>query len=288
MLKAIVYHEDYSKYDLGTSHPLLGDKPRKTMEFFREKSIMSEVNLFTPTKACEEDILRVHEATYVNYVKTLSESGGWLASDTPAPPGIFEYASLATGGTLLAGRKLFEGFDCTVNPLAGFHHASRDTSSGFCFFNDIAIVIEYLREIHNLKRFLIIDLDVHHCNGTQEIYYEDPTVLTISFHQDGRTLYPGTGSLNEIGREEGKGFTVNLPLPPGTANKEYIHAFEEIVPPITKQFTPQIIIYQSGVDTHFSDPLGGLCLTFQVYFYLAKRIKELSEETCNRLLVLFG
>ena len=285
---AIVYHEDYNKYDLGTIHPLVGDKPKKTMDFLKKKKIIDEIDTFIPEKAGETNILKAHDKNYVDHVKKLSETGGWLASDTPAPKGIYKYASLAVGGTLLAGEKLFEGFNCTVNPLAGFHHASKSFSSGFCFFNDIAIVIEHLREKHKLQRFLIVDLDVHHANGTQEIYYTDPTVLNISFHQDGRTLYPGTGSIEKIGRDKGEGYTVNLPLPPGTGDKSYLKAFNEIIPPLTKQFHPEIIIYQCGVDTHHSDPLADLNLTHQTYFHLAQKMMDLSSATCDKLLVLFG
>jgi len=284
----IVYHEDYNKYDLGVIHPLVENKPGKTMEFFEEKGIMKNVELVTPDKATEKDLLRVHSESYVNRVKKLSRSGGMLSLDTPAPVGIYDIARLPTGGTILAGEKLFEGFNCMVNPLSGFHHASRNYSSGFCFFNDISVVIEYLREKHKLKRFLIVDLDVHHGNGTQEIYYDDPTVLNLSFHQDWRTLYPGTGSLEKIGRDKGEGFTVNLPLPPGTGSASYLKAFDEIIPPITKQFKPEVIIYQSGVDTHHSDPLADLNLTYQTYYHLAKRTRELSADTCDKLLVLFG
>ena len=284
----IVYHKDYNKYDLDVDHPLVGNKPGKTMEFFEEKGIMRDVELFTPNKATEKDLLRAHSESYVRRIKELSRTGGMLSSDTPAPVGIYNYASLAAGGSILAGEKLFEGFNCMINPLAGFHHASRNYSSGFCFFNDISVAIEYLREKHKLKRFLIVDLDVHHGNGTQEIYYDDPTVLNISFHQDGRTLYPGTGSLEKIGRNKGEGFTVNLPLPPGIGSASYLKAFDEIIPPITKQFKPEIIIYQSGVDTHHSDPLADLNLTYQTYYHLAKKMRELSVDTCNKLLVLFG
>jgi acetoin utilization deacetylase AcuC-like enzyme len=135
---------------------------------------------------------------------------------------------------------------------------------------------------------MIIDLDVHHGNGTQDIYIDDRTVLNLSFHQDGRTLYPGTGSVETIGREETVGYTVNLPFPPGTGGVSYLQAFEEIVPPITKQFKPEIILYQSGVDTHHADPLADLNLTYQTYYYLAKHVAELSKETCQKLLVLLG
>lgn len=284
----IVYHEDYNKYDLGAGHPLIGNKPKKTMAFLKEKSLMKELELFIPEKATEKDLLRVHTKHYVDLVKELSKTGGMLAIDTPAPIGIYEYASLATGGTILGGEKLFKGFNCMVNPLAGFHHASRNVSSGFCFFNDIAIVIEYLREKQKLKRFLVVDVDVHHGNGTQEIYYDDKTVLNISFHQDGRTLYPGTGFINEIGGDNAKGFTVNLPLPPGITGSSYFDAFKEIVPPLAKQFNPEIIIYQAGVDTHHSDPLADLLLNYQTYYNLAKQMIELSNDTCKKLLVLLG
>ncbi len=285
---AIVYHEDYNKYDLGTDHPLIGDKPKNTMACLKEKSILSEFDLFTPKKATEQDLLRVHASDYVNHVKELSKTGGWLSSDTPAPKGIFEVASLATGGSILAGEKLFEGYTLSVNPLGGFHHASKAHSSGFCFFNDIAVAIEYLRKKHDINRFLIIDLDVHHGNGTQDIYFDDPTVLNLSLHQDGRTLYPGTGGLETIGREEAAGYTVNVPFPPGTGGESYLKAFEEIVIPITREYKPQLILYQSGVDTHHADPLADLNLTYQTYYHLAHHVATLSKETCNKLLVLLG
>lgn len=288
MKRAIVYHEDFNKYDLGTDHPLIGDKPKNIMAFLKEKDVLSEFQVFTPKKATEADLLRVHTPTYVDHIKKLSQTGGWLSEDTPAPKDIFEIASLATGGSMCAGEKLFEGFEIGVNPLGGFHHASKGHSSGFCFFNDIAVTIEYLRQHHHLKRFMIIDVDVHHGNGTQDIYIDDKTVLNLSFHQDGRTLYPGTGSVETIGRDDAAGYTINLPFPPGTGGASYLKAFEEIVPPITREFKPEIILYQSGVDTHHADPLADLNLTYQTYYYLAKHVTTLSSETCQKLLVLMG
>jgi len=284
----IVYHKDHNKYDFGLDHPLIGNKPKKTIEFFKKKGILKELQEFKPKKATEKDLLRVHSPNFIERIKTLSKSGGMLTFDTPAPIGIYEIARLAAGGTILAGEKLLKRFNVMANPLAGFHHASKNYASGFCFFNDIAIVIEYLREKHKLERFLIVDLDVHHANGTQEIYYNDPSVLKISFHQDGRTLYPGTGFMDKTGRDSAEGYTVNLPLPPGTGNKSYLYGFNELIPNLLKQFNPEIIIYQCGVDTHHSDPLANLCLTHQVYYQIAKKMRELSAETCDKLLVLFG
>ncbi|MEM0467456.1 MAG: hypothetical protein QXX20_07710 [Candidatus Thermoplasmatota archaeon] len=287
-MNAIVYHEDFNKYDLGVDHPLIGDKPRQTMKFLTEKNILSSFDLLTPTPCSEQDLLRVHEKRYVDRVKELSENGGWLAADTPAPIGIYDIARLAAGGSILAGEKLFQGYNLSVNPLGGFHHASRAYSSGFCFFNDIAVTIEYLREKYHLKRCAILDLDVHHGNGTQDIYYDDPHILNISLHQDGRTLYPGTGGVEKIGRDRAEGYTINIPLPPATNGTSYLKAFHAIVPKIVRAFDPELIIYQSGVDTHHTDPLADLRLTYQTYYSLAQTIQKLSTETCNKLLVLFG
>jgi acetoin utilization deacetylase AcuC-like enzyme len=285
---AVTYHKDYNKYDLGLEHPLIGDKPEKTKELIEKKFNNREINFFTPKKVTEKDLLKCHSKEYIDKVKELSKRGGMLSFDTPAPKGIFDIASLATGGTILAGKKLFEDFKISANPLGGFHHAGKSSSSGFCFFNDIAVVIEHIREKYKLKRFLIIDLDVHHGNGTQDIYSTDPTVLNISFHQDGRTLYPGTGRLEYIGKDKGEGYTVNLPLPQGTGSIAYIKAFDEIIPKLTKQFRPELIIYQSGVDTHHSDPLADIELSHQSFYRLSKKINNLSKETCDKLLVLLG
>ena len=284
----ITYHKDYNKYDLGFGHPLIGDKPKKTMEYLEAKGILKNLKLFTPKKATQKDLERVHKKKYVEKIKELSKTGGVLANDTPAPKGIYDIARLATGASILCGEKLLQGFKCMCNPLGGFHHASIQTSSGFCFFNDIAITIEYLREKYHLKRFLIIDTDVHHGNGTQDIYISDPSVLNISFHQDGQTLYPGTGKLETIGKDDAKGYTVNLPLPPGTGTGSYLIALNQIIPPLVKQFKPEIILFQSGVDTHHSDPLADLELTYQAYFFISNKIKELSDNSCKKLLVLFG
>ena len=284
----LVYHDDFNKYDLGLDHPLIGDKPKKTIKLLKEKKMLELLDIFKPKLAEESDILKAHNKEYIKKIKNLSKVGGFLAADTPAPKGIYDIASLATGGTLLCGKKLFEKHKIMINPLGGFHHAGISSSSGFCFINDIAVLVEKLRNEYNLERFLIIDLDLHHGNGTQEIYSNDPSVLNLSFHQDGNTLYPGTGAIDYIGKEKGLGYTINLPMPPGTGSKGYIYAFDEIVPKITKQFKPEIIIYQSGVDPHHEDPLGDLLLSYQTFYFLAKKMRELSKESCDKIAVLMG
>ncbi len=284
----ITYHKDYSKYDLGLDHPLIGDKPKKTIEYLKKKNLLDNIEIFEPKAANYEDLIRVHSKNYVDLVKKLSENGGILSHDTPAPKGIYKYATIPTGGSILCGKKLMENYRVMINPLGGFHHASKSYSSGFCFFNDIAVAIEYLKEKYALKKFAIIDLDVHHANGTQDIYFADPDVLNISVHQDGSTLYPGTGAIEKIGKEKARGYNINLPLPPGTGNKAYMYAFTETIPILINQFNPQMIIYQSGVDTHYSDPLADLKTTYQIFYHLAKKIKNLSAKTCNKLFVPMG
>lgn len=287
-MNGIVYHPDFDKYDLGINHPLIGNKPKKTMEMLDKTSILSSFTEFTPPLAVKEDLLRTHTRDYVEKIQRLSKTGGKLTFDTPAPKGIYEYARRATGGTIVCGSKLFENYSLMVNPLGGFHHASKNHSSGFCFFNDISVVIEYLRTYHSVNNFFIIDLDVHHGNGTMDIYYKDPTVLNLSFHQDGKTLYPGTGSLKKIGAGKGEGYSINLPLPPHTGSDAIINAFDKIIPPLALQFNPEIIIYQAGVDTHHSDPLADLDVSIQTYYQLAKSIETLSQKYTKRLLVLLG
>jgi acetoin utilization protein AcuC len=283
---AVAYHDDYSKYNLGETHPLLGDKPKRTLEFLMNKNV--RMNIFEPEPVTYEELLAVHSKGFVEKIKNLSESGGMLAVDTPAPKGIYDIARIACGGTKIMGVKIMEKFFCGVNLLGGFHHAGVDSASGFCFFNDIAVAVEYLRKKYDIKKFLVVDLDVHHCNGTQEIYYKDDSVLVVSMHQDGRTLYPGTGFIDDLGDDNGKGFNVNIPLPPGTGNKGYLYAFDEIIPGIAEQFRPELIFYQSGVDTHHSDPLANLNLTFDVYHDLGKRVKDIAMDTCKKLVVCLG
>jgi len=287
-MNGVVYHPDYDKYDLGINHPLIGNKPKRTMEMLRRTSLISSFNEFTPMLAEKEDLLRSHGREYVEKIQRLSKTGGVLTFDTPAPKGIYEYARRATGGTLVCGSKLFENYSIMVNPLGGFHHASKNHSSGFCFFNDISVVIEYLRTYYTVKKFFIIDLDVHHGNGTMDIYYHDDSVLNLSFHQDGKTLYPGTGSLNKIGSGKGEGYTVNLPLPPHTGSDAFIMAFDRIIPPLIHQFNPEIIIYQAGVDAHHADPLADLDLSVQTFYRIAKAIQTLSDHYSQKLLVLLG
>ncbi|MEM2422709.1 MAG: acetoin utilization protein AcuC, partial [Candidatus Bathyarchaeia archaeon] len=213
----------------------------------------------------------------IDFVKIKSNEGeGYLDyGDTPASKGIYEAACLRVGGTLLGADLLMNNeVSHAFNPGGGFHHAKSNKAAGFCVFNDVAIAVKYLQKKYNIEKIAVIDIDGHHGDGTQEILYKEP-ILKISFHRYDdwpQPFYPGTGRIEEIGEDDGLGFSVNVPLPIGTGDEDYLYAFNEIVPPLIENYKPEIIIHQFGVDAHYQDPLVHLGLTTKAY-------KELSEVT---------
>jgi len=207
--------------------------------------------------------------------------------ETPVSPQILEAALLIIGGAVEAGKAIYKGRVSRAVALGcGYHHAGKNYGGGFCLFNDIAVLVEYLRETYGLKRVLILDYDVHFGNGTSDIYYEDPEVLFISFHQDPRTIYPGTGFVEHIGKGEGEGYNVNLPLPPRTGDETYLHALREIFIPLSEEFKPELIVANGGSDSHFADMLGSLGLTVNGFFNLSRTIVGVAEKVCGGRLVL--
>lgn len=289
MKVGVAYHEKFRLYDLGPGHPFRGDRFVNAMQFFREKGLLSlpNVTVLEPKPATKRDLLRVHDESYVDLIFRLAEQRKPYDVETPVSPEILEGAMLIVGGALESGRRVYEGeLDRAVVLGCGLHHAGRDYGGGFCLFNDIAVLVEFLREKCGLKRVLILDYDVHFGNGTSDIYYSDPTVLFISFHQDPRTLYPGTGFVEQIGKDVGEGYNVNVPLPPGTGDATYLRALGEIFVPLAEEFKPELIIANGGSDPHFADGLGGLALTVNGFFSLSKTIVKTAEKVCDGKLVL--
>jgi len=259
----IAYHEKYAQYDLGPGHPFRGDRFVNATRFFREHGLLSHPNvvILEPTPATREDLLRVHDEDYVDLIFRLAREKRPYDIETPVSPSILEATLLIVGGAIATGKALYEGQVSRAVALGcGYHHAGKNYGGGFCLFNDIAVLVEFLREKYGLKRVLILDHDVHFGNGTSDIYYEDPDVLFISFHQDPRTIYPGTGFVEQIGRGPGEGFNVNVPLPPHTGDQTYLYALKEIFVPLAEEFKPELIITNGGSDPHFADLLGSLAL----------------------------
>jgi len=285
----MTFHEKFKQYDLGEGHPFRGDRFVNAMKFFENQGLFSlpDIALVEPQPASKEDLLRVHDEGYVDLIFRLAKENKPYDIETPVSPEILEAALLIVGGAIECGKAVYEGkAKRTISIGGGYHHAGRNYGGGFCIFNDIAVLVEHLRTNYNVKRFLILDYDVHFGNGTSDIYYQDPNVLYISLHQDPRTIYPGTGFVWQIGEGAGKSFNVNVPLPPGTGDGTYLYALKETFVPLAEEFKPEIIIANGGSDSHFADILGNLSLTVKGFFELSRLIRQTADKVCGGKLVL--
>jgi len=285
----IAYHEKYCQYDLGPGHPFRGDRFVNTMRLFEEQGLfrLPNVTMLEPKPITKQDLLKVHNKDYVDLIFRLAEKSKPYDVETPVSPQILEAARLIIGGALEAGKAVYEGkVERAVALGCGYHHAGRNYGGGFCLFNDIAVLVEHLCDRYGLKRALILDYDVHFGNGTSDIYYLDSSVLYISLHQDPRTIYPGTGFVEQIGKGVGEGYNVNVPLPPGTGDQTYLYALREIFVPLAEEFKPDLIVANGGSDPHFADTLGSLQLTVNGFFNLSQTIAHVAEKVCQNKLVL--
>lgn len=224
----------------------------------------------------------MHLGEYIEAVRQAPMTGADFAhglgtEDNPVFTGMHEASALVVGSTLLAARKIAEG-EATraVNIAGGLHHAMPGKASGFCVYNDCSVAISWLLD-HGFDRVAYVDTDVHHGDGVQTAFYDDPRVLTVSLHQHPFTLWPGTGYSAEIGKGGAEGMAVNVPLPPGTRDGGWLRAFEAVVPSLLEQFRPQILVTQCGVDSHEEDPLADLSLSVDGHRAIYRRLRELSE-----------
>ena len=285
----MTFHEKFKQYDLGEGHPFRGDRFVNAVRFFERQGLLSlpQITLVEPQPASREDLLRIHDSSYVDLIFRLAKENKPYDVETPVSPEILEAAMLIVGGAIRCGKAVYEGkAKRTISLGGGYHHAGRSYGGGFCIFNDIAVLVEYLRKKHGVKRFMVLDYDVHFGNGTSDIYFRDPAVLYVSLHQDPRTLYPGTGFVKQIGGGEGEGYNVNVPLPPGTGDDTYLYALNEIFVPLAEEFNPEVIVANGGSDPHFADMLGNLRLTVKGFFSLSRVIKETADEVCGGKIVL--
>jgi acetoin utilization protein AcuC len=248
-------------------------------------------------EASDDELMLIHSPEYVDAIRRISETGeesmdtyeyGIGYGDNPAFKGIHESSSLIAGSSIVAVDLVMSGeADHAINIAGGLHHAMRDRASGFCIYNDCAMAAEHAAKAYG-ARVAYLDIDAHHGDGVQVAFYDRSDVLTISLHEDGKFLFPGTGFVNEVGTGEGEGYSVNCPLEPGTYDRLYIAAFKQIVPQIIRAFKPDLIISENGCDTHYTDPLAGLSLTTDAYEYLYAMIHHLAHEVCDGRLVALG
>jgi acetoin utilization deacetylase AcuC-like enzyme len=261
----LVYHPDYLEHDTG-AHPERPERLVAIMEKLGESGLLGSVVMIEPRKATEEDITRVHSREHLQWVRKACEGGSsYLDYDTAVCERSYEVALLAAGGLLAACDEIAAGrlvnALCLVRPPG--HHATSGRAMGFCLFNNVAIATRYLQRIHGIGRILIVDWDLHHGNGTQDIFYDDPSVFYFSAHQSPH--YPGTGMRDEVGEGEGRGYTLNLPLPAGTGEREYLDAVRKALEKPANAFTPELVLVSAGFDAHVEDPLGSLGLTESGY-----------------------
>ncbi len=280
----IMFSDEMGKYDFGPGHPFRGDRFTNFIERFREELLRerSRFEIVEPRYATDEEILTVHDPDYVEYVKKTAARGGFLTLDTPLSPGMHEQAKLVVGAALEGAQRVMNSKASKAIVIGGgMHHAGVDYGGGFCIYNDVAIAAKMLLEKYKLERILILDTDAHAGNGTEDIFYEEPRVLFISIHQDPRTLYPGKGFVWEIGSGEGEGYTVCVPLPPGSGYNVYTLVMDEIVVPLAREFKPQIIFRNGGSDPHFADTLTNLGLSMKGFNMLGRYVREMCEELCG-------
>ncbi len=282
-----LYDDIYLEHKTTEGHPERPDRLVAIVERLKANGLYSELFKLSPKPAALEWISAVHTRDYIERVKKLCQEGiRYLDSmDTPISPESYEVALAAAGGVLgavdaIMEKRITNAF-CAVRPPG--HHATEDAAMGFCIFNNVAIGSRYIQKKYNLSKILIVDWDVHHGNGTQAAFYDDPTVLYFSVHQ--YPFYPGTGSEAEKGSGKGLDYTINVPLPAGSGDGDYLEVFEERLKPAALAFSPDFVLISAGFDAHENDLLGSMKVTTEGFAELTKIVKEIAEKCCEGRLV---
>ena len=287
MTTAFLYSDDFYRFDYGPSHPLKTFRLKLTYELIKAYGLLSipQTRLVEAVMADEDDLATFHDREYIEILKS-ANSGirvagagfyGLGSGDNPVFRGLFDWSRLVTGASLQAA----EMVDCgevktAFNISGGLHHAMASRASGFCYLNDPVIAIMSL--LKKGRRVAYIDIDAHHGDGVQEAFYASNKVLTISLHETGSALFPGTGFEHETGEGEGQGYSVNVPLPPSADDELFVSAFNEIVPPLIEKFRPDIVVSQLGADSFSTDPLTHLNYSHRGFCEAVKKIREISPK----------
>jgi len=276
MKTQIIYSDDFSKHDI-SGHPENAQRIKAMLNELYNAPIYKDLIIVKPDILPEKILYDVHSEWMINQIKDLSmEGASWIDLDTYVCQSDFETARIAAGGLLKACNNVLAGEAenafALVRPPG--HHATKQRSMGFCLFNNAAIAANELTKKH--KKVLIIDFDVHHGNGTQDIFYDRSDVMYQSIHLSPH--YPGTGAISEIGTKEGEGYTINVPMSYGQGNKAVIKIIDEILIPTSEQFKPDFIIMSTGYDSHHSDPLGGLKFTTDFYETIIEKYQDIQKK----------
>jgi acetoin utilization protein AcuC len=288
---AVVFDRSLTEYDFGPAHPMSPVRVDLTMRLADELGVVGGRLLQVPAPiASADEIARVHDEALIEAVMRaeLNEARGLGTDDNPVFPGMHHAAAHIVGASLEAFRRVWSGESLhAVNITGGLHHAMSDRSSGFCIYNDVAVGIQHLLD-QGAQRVAYVDVDVHHGDGVEKIFWDDPRVLTISLHETGQMLFPGTGFPADLGGPEALGSAVNVALPPGTGDGGWLRAFHAVVPPLLREYRPEVLVTQHGCDSHVEDPLAHLSLTVdgQRAAYLA--LHDLAHEVSDGRWVATG
>ncbi len=285
---SLIYHPDYLKHDI-SGHCECKERLIRTMDFFQEKGVFDFCKLVTPKPCTEEDILRCHTPEHLNYIKSLcAQGGGAIDGDTYAQPQTYEIARLAAGGDITAGQRVMSGKSDNAYALVRppGHHACKNHTMGFCYFNNAAIMVRLLQEDYGLERVFLFDWDAHAANGTMDIFRDDPTVLNVSIHQDPHYFYPGTGFVEQTGEGDGEGYTINVPVQAGSADVDYTYLLDKFVLPVLDDFEPELIVISAGMDSHKDDPISGLRLSDNAYGKMTEIFMKVAKKHCNGRLII--
>ncbi len=293
---AVMWDDALAEYDFGKDHPMAPVRVELTLALARELGVLarSNVRMLAIEPAGDDLLTTVHTSAYVAAVRaagrTLSPDlpHGLGTPDNPVFPWMHEASALVVGGTVGAARAVWEGgFDHAVNIAGGLHHAMPSLASGFCVYDDPAVAIRWLLD-HGARKVAYVDVDVHHGDGVQAVFYDDPRVLTVSVHETGRTLFPGTGFPDETGGADAPGSAVNVALPPGVGDAAWLRAFHAVVPPVVRAFRPDVLVSQQGCDSHALDPLAHLLLSVDGQRAAYAAVHQLAHEVCGGRWVATG
>lgn len=280
-----LWDERFLDHVTGPSHPERPDRLRAMRRGVESAGLPDRLVPIAATPASDADLQRVHSAGYIARLQRACDSGERYidVQDSAICPHSERIARLAVGGILAACDALAAGtIDnafCAVRPPG--HHARKERSAGFCLYNNVALAARHLQARHGIPRVMILDWDVHHGDGTQEVFWRDPSVLFISLHEDPRYCYPGTGFVNEVGEGPGRGTTLNLPMPVAAEDGRYQIAFCDEVLPAAHAFKPDVLLVSNGFDAHAADPLAGVCLSDDGFVWLMQQAVHLARELCG-------
>lgn len=292
-----IYSEDLLTYKFHRHHPFNQQRIILTLDLLKYCKAIKEEQIIPPRKATEEELMLIHDRQYIDAVKKASkgllseeegENYGLGTEDTPIFPNMHEASSWIVGGTLTAVDEVINKKNTHALHLGGgLHHGFQGRASGFCIYNDCAIAIKYITQKYGAK-VLYIDTDAHHGDGVQWAFYDDPNVCTLSIHETGRYLFPGTGGIYERGHGKGYGFSINIPLDAFTEDESWLFAYKNVVTEVAEYFKPDVIFTQNGADAHYFDPLTHLNTSINIYREIPKLAHEIAHQYCEGRWIAVG